>query len=251
MSTAMNTAQAQLGITMERLPRHVAIVMDGNGRWAERQEKHRDVGHARGAEAVLPIVTECSDLGIEALTLYALSNENLVRRPEQEVDCLMSLYEQYLRSERQKLMDNNVKFRHVGRREGLHKGVLAELDGCAEVSRDNTGLTLCLALNYGSRQEIEDAVRSIAADVADGSLSVDDVNEAAIDERLYTAGLPDPDLLIRTAGERRLSNFLLWQISYAELWVTDVLWPDFRPSHLHEALRDYATRTRRYGAVVR
>lgn len=247
----MNEAQRQLGLPLEQLPRHVAIVMDGNGRWAERQEKHRDVGHAKGAEAVLPIVTQCSDLGIEALTLYALSHENLVRRPEGEVECLMSLYEQYLRSERQQLVDNNVRFRHVGRREGLHDAVLAELDGCAEVSSRNTGLTLCLALNYGSRQEIVDAVRSIAEDVADGSMKPGEINESVIDSRLYTAGLPDPDLLIRTAGERRLSNFLLWQLSYAELWVTETLWPDFRPADLHDALRDFARRTRRYGAVVR
>jgi len=247
----MDSSPPQTELTSERLPRHIAVVMDGNGRWAEAQGKRRDMGHARGAEAVLPIVTECANLGIEALTLYALSSENLIRRPEREVECLMDLYERYLRSERQKLIDNNLRFRHVGRREGLWPAVLDELDGNTEVTKHNTGTTLSLALNYGSRQEITDAVREIAQDVADGTLKPGEVNEAAIDQRLYTAGLPDPDLLIRTAGERRVSNFLLWQISYAEIWVTDVLWPDFRVTHLHEALRDFGSRTRRYGAVVR
>ena len=246
----MQETTTQHGIDPRHLPRHIAIVMDGNGRWAERQGKRRDVGHARGAEAVLPIVTECANLGIEVLTLYALSSENIVRRPQAEVELLMSLYEQYLVSERQKLIDNNLRFRHIGRREGLYDAVLTELDRNAEVTRGNTGLTLCLALNYGGRQEIVDAVRDLARDVADGLVKPDAIEEADLSNRLYTAGLPDPDLLIRTAGERRVSNFLLWQISYAELWVTDTLWPDFRRGHLHEALRDYAGRTRRYGAVV-
>jgi len=233
------------------LPRHVAIVMDGNGRWAERRGKSRTFGHARGAEGVLAIVERCADLGIEALTLYALSSENLLRRPADEVDCLMGLYEQYLASERQKLIDNNLRFRHVGRRAGLADSVLRELDRCVAATAENTGLTLCLALNYGARQELTEAVRRIAAEAAAGRLDPLAIDERTIDGQLDTAGLPDPDLLIRTAGEMRVSNFLLWQISYAEIYVTPTLWPDFDVAELHRALDDYRRRTRRFGAVPR
>ncbi|MHB1157296.1 MAG: polyprenyl diphosphate synthase [Phycisphaerales bacterium] len=246
----MNASQQKLGLPLELLPRHIAVVMDGNGRWAQRRGKDRTFGHAKGAEAVLPIVTECANLGLRALSLYALSHENLIRRPAHEVDCLMDLYEQYLQSERQKLIDNHLRFIHIGRREGLAEGVLRELDRTTEATRGNPGLTLALALNYGSRQEITDAVRALAAEVAAGKLTPDQIDEQRISDHLYTAGLPDPDLMIRTAGEMRLSNFLLWQISYGELWVTPDFWPDFTIEHLHQALRDYAGRTRRFGAVV-
>ncbi len=231
----------------DRLPRHIAIVMDGNGRWAQRQDKSRNMGHARGAQRVLPIVEACADLGVGALSLYALSSENLIRRPEDEVDALMGLYEQYLQSERQKLIDNNLRFIHLGRRDGLTASVLRELDTSIQVTASNTGLVLGLALNYGSRQEIVDAVRRIA--VAD--VEPDRIDQKTIEDHLYTAGLPEVDLLIRTAGEMRVSNFLLWQISYAEIWVTPTLWPDFTEGHLREALRDFAGRTRRFGAVVK
>lgn len=241
--------EEQLGLPAEALPRSIAIVMDGNGRWAQRQAKAREMGHARGAEAVLPVVAECARLGVEAVSLYALSTENLLRRPDEEVAALMGLYERYLVSERKQLMDNNLRFRHIGRRQGLPAPVLEELDRNAAVTRANSGMHLALALNYGSRQEIADAVRDMVAQAAAGDLTPDQIDEPTIARHLYTAGLPDPDLLIRTAGEKRISNFLLWQISYAEIWITDTLWPDFSVETLHEALRDYASRRRNFGAA--
>jgi undecaprenyl diphosphate synthase len=248
----MSEAQEQVdALGPERLPRHVAVVMDGNGRWAAGQGKPRNFGHARGAEAVLPIVRECARLNMAALTMYALSSENLLRRPAEEVGALMELYELHLREERQEMVDGNIRFIHVGRREGVAPAVLRELDQTIEATRGNDGLRLCLALNYGSRQEIAEAARALAREAAVGSLDPEAVDEQAVAGRLYTADVPDPDLLIRTAGEMRLSNFLLWQLSYAEIWVTPTLWPDFDPAELHRGLLQYAGRTRRFGAVVR
>jgi undecaprenyl diphosphate synthase len=240
--------QTELGLTREQLPRHIAIIMDGNGRWANLRGQPRIQGHIEGAVNVRQIVTYCARLGLDALTLYSFSTENW-RRPQAEVDALMELYAEYLIAERPTVMDNNVRLVQVGRREGLPESVLRELQITQDLSRNNTGLKLCLAINYGSRQEIVDAVRVIAREVAAGQLSPDAIDEAAITNRLYTAGIADPDLLVRTAGEMRISNFLLWQISYAELYVTDVLWPDFRPEHLAGAIRNFATRDRRFGAV--
>ena len=240
--------QEVLGLPPERLPRHIAIIMDGNGRWAKRQGLPRIRGHERGAKVVRTIVTHCARLGLEALTLYSFSTENW-KRPKDEVDFLMELYVRYLIAERDTIMDNNVRFLHVGRRAGLPGAVLEEMDRTVELSRGNTGLRLSLALNYGSRDEIVDAVRLIAKGVLEGGIKPDDIDEALIADSLYTAGLPDPDLLIRTANERRLSNFLLWQISYAEIHVCDVLWPDFGEEELNEAIRDFAGRERRFGSV--
>jgi undecaprenyl diphosphate synthase len=240
--------QKHLGVRPERLPRHIAIIMDGNGRWAQQQGLPRIAGHERGARNVREIVTHCARLKLEALTLYCFSTENW-KRPKDEVDFLMSLYVQYLIAERSTIMDNDVRFVHVGRRAGLSEHVLGEMDSTIEMSRGNGGLTLCLALNYGSRDEIIDAVRGIAREVRDGKLSPDDIDETAISNALYTAGLPDPDLLIRTANERRLSNFLLWQLSYAEIHVCRRLWPDFATQDLDAAIRDFASRERRFGDV--
>lgn len=240
--------QQELGLDREHLPRHVAIIMDGNGRWANLRGEPRIFGHIQGAANVREIVTHCARLGLNALTLYSFSTENW-KRPKEEVDALMELYVEYLSKERQAVMENNVRLIQVGRREGLPDPVLHELDLTQEASRNNTGLRLCLAINYGSRLEIVDAVREIARRVETGQLTPDQISEATIDAQLYTAGIPDPDLLIRTAGEMRVSNFLLWQISYAEIFVTDVLWPDFRKEHINEAIRNYATRQRRFGAV--
>lgn len=237
-----------LGLAPEELPRHIAIIMDGNGRWANRCDKHRISGHEQGAKTVRRIVTHCSRLGIDVLTLFCFSTENW-KRPEDEVDALMALYIQYLIAERDTIMGNNVRFRHIGRREGLPASVLTAMDKTVEMSRGNTGLTLCLALNYGSRDELIDMVRGIARDVEAGKLAPDDVNETLISSSLYTSGLPDPDLLIRTANERRVSNFLLWQISYAEIHVSKKLWPDFSPDDLNAAIKDFASRERRFGAV--
>ncbi|MEQ9461775.1 MAG: isoprenyl transferase [Phycisphaeraceae bacterium] len=235
-----------LGLPASALPKHVAIIMDGNGRWAKSRGLDRSEGHKVGAMRTPPVVETASRLGIEAMTLYSFSTENWARS-EAEVGCLMDLYTEYLVSQRPLLTDNNLRFRHLGQREGLPSQVLTELDANVELTRNNTGLTLYLALNYGSRIEITGAVRSIADDVASGDLTPAEVDEDLISSRLGTAGSPDPDLLIRTSGEMRLSNYLLWQISYAELWVTDVLWPDFQPEHLRTALRDYASRKRRFG----
>jgi undecaprenyl diphosphate synthase len=241
-------ALAKVDIPADALPRHVAIIMDGNGRWAAQRDKPRMFGHARGAEAVKPIITEASNLNLQALTLYSFSLENW-KRPENEVAFLMDLCCEQLRHETDLMMRNDIRFRHVGRREGLPRQVLDELDRSAEVTAGNGGTWLCLALNYGSRGEMVDAVRQLAGQVASGQCDPASIESADIDRHLYTAGLPDPDLLIRTAGEMRLSNFLLWQISYAELWVTQTLWPDFTVDLFHEALRDFAGRQRRFGAL--
>ena len=231
-----------------KLPRHIAIIMDGNGRWARAQGKERVEGHARGAQSVDEVTEECCRLGIGQLTLYCLSSENW-KRPKAELDFLMALLKQYLLQEREKILRQNIRFAVIGRREGLPAEVLAEIEENERLTKANTGLTLCLAINYGSRAEIVDAVRSVAARVQRGELSPDQIDEDAISNSLYTAGMPDPDLLIRTAGEMRISNYLLWQISYAELWVTERFWPEFGVELLHEALRDYAKRERRFGGL--
>ena len=240
---------ARLGLPREALPRHVAVIMDGNGRWARARGKERIFGHEQGAKTVRAIVTECARLELEVLTLYSFSIENW-KRPREEIDFLMELYGQYLVAERGEIMENNVRLVHVGAREGLPPDVLAAMDATVNLSAANTGLTLCLALNYGSRSEILSAVRRIAADVHAGRASIDAIDESLISDRLYTGGLPDPDLVIRTANQHRISNFLLWQISYAEIHVCDVCWPDFGLPHLHAALKDFAFRERRYGALA-
>ena len=241
--------QVELGIPRERLPRHVAIIMDGNGRWAQARGLERVKGHEAGAANVREIVTHCARLGLDCLTLYSFSTENW-NRPLEEIAQLMKLYVKYLIKERGELMDNHVRLVQIGRREGLPEDVLRELDETASMSRGNAGMRLCLALNYSSRVELVDAIRSIARRVSAGELSPDEIDEKTVDGALYTAELPDPDLLIRTAGEMRVSNFLLWQISYAELHVTDVFWPDFHKEQLNEALRDYAGRDRRFGRLA-
>jgi undecaprenyl diphosphate synthase len=238
----------QCGLSDERIPRSVAIIMDGNGRWARRKNLPRPAGHLVGAKTVRRIITEAANLGIEALILYSFSSENWSRPPE-EVDALMRLYAEYLIKERPTVIANNIRLRHIGRRDGLPDFVLRELDETARISANHTGMTLGLAINYGSRTEILDAVRTLAARAVAGTLRPEDVDESAFSDALYTAGLPDPDLLIRTAGEMRISNYLLWQISYAELYVSEALWPDFSPAEFHKALHAYANRHRRFGKV--
>jgi undecaprenyl diphosphate synthase len=237
----------------ERFPRHIAIIMDGNGRWAVRQSLERVRGHQQGAETVRKIVTACADLrkhhgGPDFLTLYSFSLENW-RRPPDEVAFLMQMYIDYLRQERPTMVQNNIRFRQIGRLEDLPEPVLEEMQLTLDQTKVNDGLTLVLALNYGSRAEIVDAVRAIADRVRAGQLDPRDIDEAMVSRHLYTAGMPDPDLLIRTAGEMRVSNYLLWQISYAELYVSPVLWPDFAEGELHEAIRSFAQRNRRFGAL--
>lgn len=238
-----------VGVDPQRLPRHIAVIMDGNGRWAVERGLPRIEGHLRGADVVRATVTECCRLGVGQLTLYCFSGENW-KRPRPEVDFLMSLLHQYLVDERQLLLDERIRFRVIGRRDGLSADVLAEIDASTRMTANNTGLTLCLAINYGGRAEIVDAVKSIARKVEAGELDPEAIGESDIADSLYTADMPDPDLLIRTAGEMRLSNYLLWQISYAELWVTAKCWPDFDPDTLHDACRAFATRDRRFGGLV-
>lgn len=229
-------------------PRHIAIIMDGNGRWAQRQNLPRIEGHRRGVASVRRTVEECTRLGVEQVTLYCLSSENW-KRPPEELDFLMHLLEQYMIEERNTLMKQDISVQIIGRRHGIPDRVQREMNKTIDLSSNNSGTRLCLAINYGGRAELVDAVQSIARKVQNGELAADDIKEATISQNLYTAGQPDPDLLIRTAGEMRISNFLLWQISYAELWVTEKCWPEFEIEDLHEAIQEYSQRQRRFGGL--
>ena len=231
-----------------RVPKHIAIIMDGNGRWAAARGLPRIAGHREGARRVRTVVEECARLGVEALTLYSFSSENW-KRPEDEVIALMELARHQLQLERQMMLANNIRFRRIGRRDGLSKPVLEEFDRTEDETGPCTGMTLCLAMNYGSRQEIVDGFRMIAQRIRRGEVDPAAIDEAMVSAALGTHGLPDPDLVIRTAGERRISNFLLWQISYAELFVTDVLWPEFRLPELEAAIADFGARRRTYGGL--
>jgi len=239
---------ASLGLKPEQLPRHIAIIMDGNGRWAQNRGRARVVGHRRGIQSVRSVVEEGCRLGLEQITLYCLSSENW-KRPPRELNFLLNLLRHFLRIERRELMDQNVRLSMIGRREGLPEVVLDEFDRTANETANNTGMTLCLAVNYGARTEIADAARRLAEEIQAGILRPDQVDEATFATYLSTHGMPDPDLLIRTAGEMRLSNFLLWQISYAEIWVTPVLWPEFRGEQLLDACQAFAMRERKFGGL--
>lgn len=243
-----NDVLVAAGLEREKLPRHIAVIMDGNGRWAQSRGLPRAAGHRSGVKTVRLVIEECARLGIGQLTLFCLSSENW-KRPKNELDFLMHLLEQYVIEERSEIMRQDLTFSMIGRREGLSPGVLAEVKKTVDCSTNNRGMRLCLAVNYGSRAEIVDAVRSLARDVAAGLIDPDRIDEEDISQHLYTAGMADPDLLIRTAGEMRISNFLLWQISYAEIWVTERCWPEFRKADLMEALRNFATRDRRFGGL--
>lgn len=244
----MSTPPIELEVSLERRPVHVAIIMDGNGRWANSRGLPRIEGHRRGAETVDLIVTEARRLGIKALTLFSFSSENW-KRPAEEVEFLMALCVEHLKEQRERLRGNDIRFRRIGQEEGLPEAVLRETAATEHATEACTGMTLCLALNYGSRAEIVRATTSIARDVAAGTLDASAINEETFARRLDTAGLPDPDLLIRTAGEMRLSNFLLWQISYAELVITESLWPDFGIAEFHDSIRAFAGRDRRFGGL--
>ncbi len=243
---SLSPAEPLADVLLERRPRHIAVIMDGNGRWAKRQGLPRIEGHRRGVASVRRVVEEATRIGLRQLTLYCLSSENW-KRPARELSFLMHLLEQYMIEERQTLLRQNVCVSIIGRRDGIPADTLREIDKTIHLSSANSGTRLCLAINYGGRGEIVDAVRRIAAEVRQGTLEPDAIHETTIAERLYTAGMPDPDLLIRTAGEMRVSNFLLWQISYAELWVTNRCWPEFREEDLHAAIRDFAGRDSRFG----
>ena len=246
---AIAAHRASLGVPQECIPKSVAIIMDGNGRWATSRGLSRSAGHEAGAKAVSAIVTAAVRAGLECLTLYSFSIEHW-QRPADEVQALMTLYAHYLISERPEFIKKNVRLHHLGRREGLPPSVLTALDetigACEEAC---TGMTLSLALNYGSRAEMVSAVRKLASQAVDGQISPDQIDEDSISGALNTAGLRDPDLIIRTSGEMRLSNFLLWQSSYAEYFPVDKHWPDFTPEDFDEAIKAYARRDRRFGAL--
>lgn len=242
------TRELLADVSPARIPRHIAVIMDGNGRWAEERGFPRVFGHRAGASAVRDIITGCASIGVEVLTLYSFSTENW-RRPGDEVEALMRLCVAYCEGEKEELTRNNIRVRVIGRREGMPADVLAALDNLCSATSGCGGLTLCLAINYGARDEIVDAVRAIATRAARGEIGPETIDEAMVSEHLDTAGLPDPDLLIRTGGEMRLSNYLLWQLSYAELYVTDEHWPDFGRESLHRAVRAFAGRKRRFGGL--
>ncbi len=238
----------RLGLMPDQMPRHIAIIMDGNGRWAKKKGLPRAEGHRQGGKTVETIALRCVDFGIESLTLYSFSIENW-KRPKTEVNALMHLYTQYLVGIRPTLMKNNVKLIHLGRLAGLPEAVQNELGQTMEITSANTGMILALALNYGGRTEIVDATQQIAQEYKSGKLHLEDIDEQCISRHLYTAGLAEPDLLIRTANEMRISNFLLWQISYSEFYVTKTFWPDFKKAALEKAILTYAKRIRRFGTI--
>ena len=231
------------------IPRHVAIIMEGNGRWAKRQHLTRTQGHAEGIKRVEEVVAAAQKIGIKVLTLFTFSTENW-RRPESEIAILMSMLTNVLQKKIKMLQENNVRFQVIGREESVPRSVLKAFQMAIHETKDNTGLIVNLAFNYGSRQEIIDAVKKIAAAVEKKSLAIADIGEKTIAQSLYTKDLPDPDLLIRTSGEKRISNFLLWQLSYSELYFTDKFWPDFTEEEFEKAIADYQKRERRYGDLA-
>ncbi len=234
----------------QRLPHHIAIIMDGNGRWARHRHLPRIAGHRSGAQAVRATVETAARIHLPALTLYAFSAENWEKRPRGEVDCLMALLRRYLKNEVPTLNRNNIRLEYIGRKHELPQEVQERMAWAREQTAGNTGMVLTLALNYGGRDELVDAFNSIVAAAANnGGLRHLNIDEGLIDRHLYTHNLPDPDLVIRTSGEMRLSNFLLWQVAYSEIYVTPTLWPDFRGRHLLEAIADYQKRDRRYGGL--
>jgi undecaprenyl diphosphate synthase len=233
----------------ERLPDHVAIIMDGNGRWAGRRSLKRFFGHQQGARSVQLVTETASRIGLPWLTLYAFSLENNLRRPRAEVSFLMRLLKSYLEDNVQRMMDNNVRMRYIGRTHDLPPDVQEKMRWVEDTTARNTGTTLTLALNYGGRSELVDAFRGLAAELKLKHLSPDRITEEDIHRHLYTAHMPDPDLLIRTSGEMRISNYLLWQIAYTEIYVTERFWPDFRGIHLLEAIANFQRRERRYGGL--
>ena len=230
----------------ENLPGHLAVIMDGNGRWAKKRMLRRIVGHQKGVETVRVIVEECSRLGIRYLTLFAFSAENWLR-PKTEVKALMALLKQYVRAEVARMMQNDIRFNVIGNRADLPEDVNREIDAAIDKTAGNRGMLLTLALSYGGRQEIVTAAKRLAADAAAGKLDPESIDERLFTRSLFTADIPDPDLLIRTSGEMRISNFLLWQLAYAELYFTEVNWPDFDRNELARALRNYQARERRFG----
>ncbi|MEH2378268.1 MAG: isoprenyl transferase [Nostoc sp.] len=232
----------------ELLPQHVAVIMDGNGRWAKRQGLPRIMGHKRGVDALKDLLRCCQDWGIQALTAYAFSTENW-KRPQEEVDFLMTLFQRVLRQELREMVEKNVQIKFVGNLQDLPRSLQQEISRSMAETKDNRGIRFSVATNYGGRQEILQACQAIAKQVQQGLLQPDEIDEQVFESHLYTAGITDPDLLIRTSGEMRLSNFLLWQMAYGEIYITDTLWPDFDRAEFHRALCAYQQRERRFGKV--
>lgn len=235
-------------LKQERLPKHVAVIMDGNGRWAKRRGMPRIMGHRRGVDVLKDLLRCCRDWGVGALTAYAFSTENW-GRPSDEVEFLMMLFERVLRQELREMMEEDVRITFVGNLNKLPGSLQAEIERSVEETQNNQGIRFTVATNYGGRQEIVQACRAIATQIQQGLLQPEQIDEALFERHLYTVGIADPDLLIRTSGEMRLSNFLLWQMAYAEIYVTDTLWPDFDRHEFHRALQDYQQRERRFGKV--
>lgn len=233
-------------IDIDKLPQHIAVIMDGNGRWAKQQGKHRVFGHSNGVKAVRETSEACAELGVKYLTLYAFSTENW-NRPQEEVGALMELLLKTVRLEIKTLMKNDIRLRAIGNLEALPKATLRELNDAIEKTAGNKRMDLILALSYSGKSELTKAVQNISADVASGKISKNDISEELISKYLYTTNIPDPELLIRTSGEKRISNFLLWQLAYAELYFTDLFWPDFNKQELYKAILDYQQRQRRFG----
>lgn len=246
--TARSEDQLMQQLDRERLPKHIAIIMDGNGRWAQTRGLPRAMGHRAGVESLREIVRTCMELGIRIITVYAFSTENW-RRPQEEVNVLMDLLTEYLQKELDELNRHGIRVRPIGRIYELPPAAQTELDRAVRVSGNNDRMILNIALNYGGRAEIVDAARDLVQQAVEGKLRPEEVDEERFARALYTAGLPDPDLLIRPSGELRISNFLLWQLAYTEFWVTDVYWPDFRRVHFLQALVDYQARERRFGGL--
>ncbi len=249
-SKAKNTVEVDTtGLDMNNIPQHIAIIMDGNGRWAKAQGKVRTFGHKAGAETLKTIVRAADKLGVKVISAYAFSTENW-KRPVTEVNFIMELLSRYLTNEIEEFNENNVQVRFIGSRDGLPDIVREKMDHAIEETRNNTGIILNLAINYGGQAEILHAVKTIAAEAAAGTLAVEKIDNQVVEEHLYTSGLPAPDLLIRPGGDLRISNFLLWQIAYAEIWTTKTFWPDFTPDHLVDAILAYQGRERRFGGLV-
>lgn len=235
-------------IDYNNLPEHIGIIMDGNGRWAKKRGLPRSAGHSAGADTLKKIVTECNKMGIKYITVYAFSTENW-KRPKEEVDFLMNLLLGYLRDAERTLAGENVVIRAIGSRKELSEEIQQQIIKTENFTKNNTGIIMNIAVNYGSREELVHAVREISKEIKDGKISTEDISSELISDNLYTKGQPDPDLIIRTSGEERISNFLLWQMAYSELYFTDRLWPDFGIKDLYEAIAEFQHRTRRYGGV--
>lgn len=235
-------------LDLNKLPRHIAIIMDGNGRWAKKRGLPRTVGHREGAKTLKTISTFCGNIGIKHLTVYAFSTENW-KRPKEEVDALMDLLLDYLKNAEKHIGGKDVRIQTIGDVSIMSKEIQDEIERVTRETKNNSGLILNIALNYGGRNEMVNCIKNIVEKVEKGEITKDDINEEIISKNLYTKDIPDPDILIRPGGESRLSNFLLWQVAYTEIWYTDVLWPDFREKHIVEALLDYQNRNRRFGGL--